>query len=54
MQFASLISNFNTRPCYIIHLELTACLHMEVGGPGRWGNRPVHIISHFDVITFTC
>ena len=24
------------------------------GNPLRWGNPPVHIISHFNVITFTC
>ena len=24
------------------------------GNPLRWGNLPVHIISHFNVITFTC
>ena len=41
---------------------LRACLHRVGGpqGPGtwgnplRWGNPPVHIISHFNVITFTC
>ena len=25
---------------------------MEVGVPGRCGNPPVHIISHFNLITF--
>ena len=24
------------------------------GNPGRWSNSPVHIISHFNLITFTC
>ena len=24
------------------------------GNPLRWGNPPVHIISHFNLITFTC
>ena len=24
------------------------------GNPLRWGNPPLHIISHFNVITFTC
>ena len=35
-------------------VTLRACLHG--GGRGnslRWGNPPVHIISHFSLITFT-
>ena len=32
------------------HLGL---VYMEVGTPGRWGNPPVHTISHFTWLTFT-
>ena len=28
-------------------------VYMEVGTPGRWGNPPIHIISHFNLVTFT-
>ena len=35
-------------------VTLRACLHEGGGGKLlRWGNPPVHIISHFSLITFT-
>ena len=42
---------------YQMKYNLKACLHgggeIQVGNPLRWGNPPVHIISHFKLITFT-
>ena len=34
-------------------ISLRACLHGGGGPLGGWGNPPVHIMSHFDLITFT-
>ena len=42
---------------YHMKNNLKACLHgggeIHVGNPLSWGNPPVHIISHFKLITFT-
>ena len=42
---------------YQMKYNLKACLHgggeIQVGNLLRWGNPPVHIISHFKLITFT-
>ena len=58
----SLFGNPVYKKCYNnfgAFLTLRVCLHggrvPQMGGnPLRWGEPPVHIISHFYVITFTC